>query len=248
MKEQRPLLFAIKMGLALILITTIVLLMGTTFSGYFESRKSSTPLPVFDETEKIHFVIDPGHGGEDAGAIANDGTLEKDLNFKISTLLFTIFDLNGNNVDMTRTDDHLLYDYYGDLKDYTGQKKVYDLKNRLKFAEEKENSIYVGIHMNKFPEEKYNGLQIYYSRQNPLSHQLAKEVREAVISTLQQQNKRQIKPSNNSIFVLDNAKIPAILIECGFLSNQNELELLKSDAYQKKLCVTLFSALVKHAY
>lgn len=247
MKEERPLLFTIKLGLVLSIITVTVFVLSSAFSGYLEIRKSSTPLPVFDETKQVRFVIDPGHGGEDAGAVATDGTLEKDLNLQISSLLTTVLELNGCSVALTRDDDRLLYDHFGDLTDYTGQKKVYDLKNRLKIAEERENSIYVGIHMNKFPSEKYSGLQIYYSTQNDLSHALATDVRAAVVGALQPQNKRQTKPSLGSIYVLDNAKIPAILIECGFLSNGEELELLKNHEYQKKLCITLFSALIKHA-
>ena len=247
MKEERPLLFTIKLGLVLSIITVTVFVLSSAFWGYLESRKSSTPLPVFDETKHVRFVIDPGHGGEDAGAVATDGTLEKDLNLQVSTLLTTVLELNGCHVTLTREDDRLLYDHYGDLTDYKGQKKIYDLKNRLKIAEERENSIYVGIHMNKFPSEKYSGLQIYYSTQNDLSYSLATDIRNAVASSLQPYNNRQIKPSHSSIYVLDNAKIPAILIECGFLSNGEELELLKNQDYQKKLCITLFSALVKHA-
>ncbi len=247
MKENKPLLFTLKMGFALAIIVAIVFLISTAFTGYLESKNSSTSLPVFDKTDKIRFVIDPGHGGEDAGAVATDGTLEKDLNLKIAVLLCTVLELNGCDVMLTREDDRLLYDYYGDLESYTGQKKVYDLKNRLKIAEEKENSIYVGIHMNKFPEEKYNGLQVYYSRNNDLSYQVASDIKSVVSEKLQPHNSRQIKIADSSIYVLHKASIPAVLVECGFLSNPEELELLKSDDYQRKLCLTLFSALCKHS-
>ena len=247
MKENKPFLFTVKMGIALAAVTATVFIISHAFTSYFENRKSYTSLPVFDETSQIRFVIDPGHGGEDAGAVASDGTLEKDLNLEISTLLTAILELNGNEVVQTRSDDCLLYDYYGDLTDYTGQKKVYDLKNRLKIAEENENSIYVGIHMNKFPEEKYSGVQIYYSKGNEVSQNLATDIKDAVKVNLQPQNRREIKKGDSSIYILNNASIPAILIECGFLSNGEELELLKSEKYQKQMCITLFSALVKHA-
>lgn len=247
MKENKPLLFTLKMGIALATVTTVVFIISYAFTSYFESRKTHTSLPVFDKSSQVRFVIDPGHGGEDAGAVASDGTLEKDLNLEIATLLATVLELNGNEVILTREDDRLLYDHYGDLENYTGQKKVYDLKNRLKIAEENENSVYVGIHMNKFPEEKYNGAQIYYSKGNPQGYELAMDVKDAVKTNLQPQNKREIKHASSSIYILNNATIPAILIECGFLSNSEELTLLKSEAYQKQMCITLFSALAKHA-
>jgi len=247
MNENKPLLFTLKMGFTLAVITALVLVVSSAFTGYLESKNSSTSLPVFDKTHRIRFVIDPGHGGEDAGAIAADGTLEKDLNLSVALLLSTALELNGCEVALTRENDKLLYDYYGDLDDYTGQKKVYDLKNRLKIAEEKENSIYVGIHMNKFPEAKYSGLQVYYSQKNDLSYQLATDIKSAVFENLQPNNRRQIKAASNSIYVLHNATVPAVLIECGFLSNQEELELLKNEDYQKKLCLTLFSALCKYS-
>ena len=206
--------------------------------------KSTTSLPVFNENDKICFVIDAGHGGEDAGAIANDGTLEKDLNLKIATLLGGILELNGNEVILTRDKDTLLYDYYDDLDDYTGQKKVYDLKNRLKIASEKENSIYIGIHMNKFPVSKYKGLQVYYSSNDDLSYNIASSVKSSVKTYLQPENNREIKRADSSIYILSHAQMPSVLIECGFLSNEAELEMLKSDEYQRALALTLFSSIV----
>ena len=114
---------------------------------------------------KAVVVIDPGHGGEDGGAVAADGTLEKTLNLEFSKTLYTTCKVLGIDAVMTRDTDTLLYDKYSDLEDYTGKKKVYDLRNRLRFTEELgDNAVFVGIHMNKFPEEKYCGTQIYYSQ------------------------------------------------------------------------------------
>ena len=246
MSDKEPLRYALKFALLAILCILLFSGLGFTFTNYLESKKSSTPLPVFDKIEKTRFVIDAGHGGEDAGAVALDGTLEKDLNLEIATLLSSILELNGNEVILTRDNDALLYDRYGDLQDYTGKKKVYDLKNRLRIAEEKENSIYVGIHMNKFPEEKYSGLQVYYSPNNPLSQEIATNIRDTVKENLQPNNKRSIKRSDSSIYVLNGAQIPAVLVECGFLSNQNELARLKDKEYQSSLAMSLFCALCKY--
>lgn len=247
MREEKPFLYAIRFSVVALLCSLLVLGLGFAFTGYLKEQKSSTPLPVFDESNKIRFVIDPGHGGEDAGAVAHDGTLEKDLNLEIATLLSVILELNGNEAVLTREDDRLLYDHYNDLEDYTGQKKVYDLKNRLKIAEEQENSIYVGIHMNKFPQEQYSGMQVYYSPNNSLSRQIATDIKNTVKKNLQPLNNREVKSSLDSIYILSRAKIPGVLIECGFLSNERELELLKSEDYQKALALNIFASLVRYS-
>lgn len=246
MKEKRPLLYTAKFALVILLTAATVFFLGYIFTTIFINRNSSTPLPVFSKTDKIRFVIDPGHGGEDAGAVASDGTLEKDLNLEISSLISSILELNGNEVVLTRDKDTLLYDKYGDLEDYTGKKKVYDLKNRLKIAEEKENSIYVGIHMNKFPDPQYSGLQVYYSPNTDASREIAMDIKETVFKNLQPENRRQIKRANSSIYILYNASIPSVLIECGFLSNDEELKLLTSEDYRRALAINLFSALIKY--
>ena len=246
MKEKRPFFYTVKFAIIVIIATALILLLSLSFSSINNSQNSSTSLPVFNKSDKVRFVIDPGHGGEDAGAIASDGTLEKDLNLEISSLLFSIMELNGKEVVLTRDSDTLLYDKYGDLEDYTGKKKIYDLKNRLKIAAEKENSIYVGIHMNKFPDSKYSGLQVYFSPNKESSYEIATDIKNTVFENLQPENKRQVKRADSSIYVLHNANIPAVLVECGFLSNERELEMLKTDDYRRTLAVSLFSALIKY--
>ena len=247
MEKENALGYTFKFIIIAIFSIMIVFSVGYVFTNHLSRKNPDTPLPVFNEENKIRIVIDPGHGGEDAGAVAADGTLEKDLNLDISRILYTILDLNGTSVELTRDKDTLLYDKYGDLTDYTGQKKVYDLKNRLRFAEESPNSIYVGIHMNKFSQEKYSGLQVYYSQENPLSYNLALDIKSMVSTNLQPENNRPIKRADSTIYILHRAKIPSVLVECGFLSNEGELELLKSQDYQRALAINLFASLVKYA-
>ena len=244
MKKDKPIFYTIRFAVISFTSAVIIFVIGFVFTSYMKKANSSTSLPVFNENDKIRYVIDAGHGGEDAGAIADDGTLEKDLNLQIARLLRVVLELNGNEAILTRDTDTLLYDYYNDLKDYTGQKKVYDLKNRLKIAGEKENSIYVGIHMNKFSMSKYSGLQVYYSPNNDLSYDIANSVKSNVRKYLQPENKREIKRADSSIYILNHAEMPSVLIECGFLSNERELELLKSQDYQRSLAITLFSSIV----
>ena len=246
MKEEKPVIYTLKFLLIAILSSALIFIIAITFERIIEKRSALSSLPTGTESSKISIVIDPGHGGEDAGAIAPDGTYEKNLNLEISSLLKALCVLNGMNVKMTRETDTLLYDYYNDLENYTGQKKVYDLKNRVKIANENPNAIFVSIHMNKFPESKYSGTQIYYSKNNDSSKLLASHLHSQVKTHLQPSNKRQIKPADSSIYVLNHAQMPAILVECGFLSNEAELENLKSKDYQASLALLIFSSLTKN--
>lgn len=242
--KNKPLIYTFLFALFAILSCILVLLIGLYFGKYLKGlHEKSKAVSAISNT--VTYVIDAGHGGEDAGAIAHDGTLEKDLNLEIATLLCGLLELNGNNVKMTRDSDTLLYDYYNDLEDYTGQKKVYDLKNRLRIAEEYENSIYVGIHMNKFSVAKYKGLQVYYSPNNENSFDLASKIRDNTRLYLQKDNKREIKRADSSIYILNKANMPAVLIECGFLSNDEELTNLKDNDYRAKLAITIFSSILE---
>ncbi|MBO5312870.1 MAG: N-acetylmuramoyl-L-alanine amidase [Clostridia bacterium] len=246
MKENKPFLYTIRFVAVAFFSVMIVLALGFVFNKFVIPTDSDNTVSAFNDNS-VRFVIDAGHGGEDAGAVADDGTLEKDLNLKIAKMLYAILRLNGNEVILTRNGDTLLYDYYDDLDDYTGKKKVYDLKNRLRIAEEKDNSIYVGIHMNKFSVSKYSGLQVYYSKNNDTSYELASSLKNAVKANLQPLNNREVKRGDSSIYILNEASIPAVLIECGFLSNPQELSNLKNDEYSRALATCIFSALSQYA-
>lgn len=187
-------------------------------------------------------VIDAGHGGEDGGASGADGTLEKDLNLTVAKSVAQILTAAGYDVRMTRTDDRLLYDMYDDLTDYTGHKKTYDLRNRLRFAKEAGTSLLVSIHMNKFSEEKYKGLQVYYSDSGKAAADLVQKYAKLY---LQPGNDRETKRADRSIYLLTRAEMPAIMVECGFLSNAQELADLTSPAYQKQLALTIAAAIAE---
>lgn len=245
MKDEKPIAYAFKFFLGAILTVLVVMLVSITFEKIVEKRNSETVSASANE-KNVVVVIDPGHGGEDCGAVAPDGALEKDLNLEIANLVRALCILNGTEVRMTRTEDTLLYDYYDDLEDYTGKKKVYDLKNRLKIAEEHKDAIYLGIHMNKFSQSKYSGTQIYYSKNNPQSYSVATNLSKSIKTYLQPNNNRQIKGADSSIYILNNIENPAILVECGFLSNENELALLKTEEYRAKLALIIFSSICSY--
>lgn len=192
-------------------------------------------------SEKKRIVIDPGHGGEDGGTVGINGVLEKDLNLSLSQVLGTILEFSGYEVIRTRTEDKLLYDKN---EDYLGKKKILDLKGRLEIAQKTDPDIFIGIHMNAFPEQKYSGLSVYYSKNAPESKTAAEMICADVKRTLQPNNNREIKAADSGIYILNRTTCPAVLIECGFLSNAEECEKLSTYEYRRELSIVFYSSLV----
>ena len=188
-------------------------------------------------------IIDAGHGGEDGGTIGVNGIYEKELNLKIAKKLETILKSSGVKVVMTRSTDTLLYDRN---ENYDGRKKALDMAKRLEISSSYENAIFVSIHMNSFPIAKYNGLQVYYSPNDPLSKEFADRIQSLTKDALMQENTRKTKASDGKIFLLDRMNIPSVLVECGFLSNPAECERLCNEAYQNELAAAICCAILEH--
>ena len=216
------------------------------------SGEGGTELPsVGAENGTPHriVVLDAGHGGEDGGTSAADGTKEKDLNLSTALLLADLLRAGGIEVVLTRDSDRLLYD---PLSDYRGRKKLLDQRERLRIATETAEAhpdaevLFVSIHMNSYPSESVRGLQVWYSRNNAASGALAKSIRDSAETLLQPENKKEIKAAGDSIFLLDRITEPAVLVECGFLSTPAECERLCDPVYQQKLALVLFDAICEN--
>lgn len=207
-------------------------------------NKSALPVGGGAELSPV-IVIDPGHGGEDGGCSSADGTLEKDINLLQSKSICDMLNAMGIPAVMTRTEDTMLYALYGEGEDYTGRKKVFDLRNRIRFAAESGADAMISIHMNKFPDGKYRGTQVYYSPDNDGSTLLADCIQNSVSKNLQTDNSRLIKKAGSNIYILNRAEITTVLCECGFLSNSEETDLLKTPEYRKKLSLCISSAVAE---
>lgn len=188
-------------------------------------------------------IIDAGHGGFDGGAQASDGTLEKDINLSIALKLKEFLELGGFNVVMTREVDSGIEK---DSEQSIGKRKVSDMKERLKIINSNPDAIFVSIHLNKFTTSSAKGTQVFYSPNNEKSKELAQSIQSTVINHLQQENSRVIKKGDKSIYLLKNAKIPAVIVECGFLSNQQELSLLKQEDYQKQIAFCVYCGILDY--
>lgn len=185
-------------------------------------------------------ILDAGHGGEDGGAVAPDGTNEKDINLCITNDISCLFEIFGIKYIPVRTEDVSVGD--NSLKSMRDRKRS-DIRNREKLVNSTDNSVFFSIHQNKYGVAKYNGTQVFYGSANPDSEILAQAVQNSVVEKLQPNNTRQIKPSGDSIYLLYHAKAPAVMIECGFLSNPDELLMLKDSVYQKKFSYSVFYGL-----
>lgn len=186
-------------------------------------------------------VLDAGHGGEDGGAGSADGIVEKDLNLALTLQLGEMLQANGIRVIYTRKTDTLLYDKNAD---YQGRKKVLDMAERLRIAQEAGDCIFVSIHMNTHPLTSCKGLQVWYSENNTESIGLAQRI-QTNIKALQPQNTRRVKPSNGTIYLLRQLECPAILVECGFLSNPEEARQLNDEEYRAQLALVLVASILE---
>ena len=190
-----------------------------------------------DSDRKKLVIVDAGHGGFDGGAVAPDGTVEKEINLQIATTLSEILALNGYNVIMTRTTDT------GTEDDFTKPiqtRKVSDLKNRLALMNKYSDAIFVSIHLNKFTASSAKGSQVFYSKNEPDSYTLGDSIQGNIRTLLQPENERVIKQGTKSTYLLYNAQIPAVIVECGFLSNAQDLNKLKNENYRNQMAFAVF--------
>lgn len=177
-------------------------------------------------------IIDAGHGTPDGGTSSADGTQEKDINLSIAFKLNDFLSSMGIKTVMTRTDDNSIHDQAANT---IRKKKISDIKKRLEIINNTENAVFVSIHQNHFSSSQYKGLQVFYSKNHPESVLLADSIRLPVISYLQKDNTREIKSSGSDIYLLHHSQRPSVMVECGFMSNPEEVEMLKNENYQRKL-------------
>ena len=206
----------------------------------FFSQSATSEKETNAEAPVPTIVLDAGHGGEDGGTVSESGILEKELNLQIANRLCDLLTASGYSVVMTRTEDTLLYDKNSD---YEGKKKTQDLQARRKIAEETENAVFVSIHMNSYPDPRFSGLQVWYSPNHPSSKALANMIQEEAKNRFQPENERQTKAATSAIYLLKHLNIPAVLVECGFLSNVNEAQKLTTSEYQEQIALTVYLAL-----
>lgn len=209
-----------------------------TFMANFSAAEASS-MPITQKT----VIVDAGHGGDDGGAIGIDGTVEKDINLDIALKLEKILKFYGFNVIMTRTQDVMTCD---DGLDSLRKRKISDIHNRFELMRKNPDAVFISVHQNKFEDSSQHGTQVFYSGNDERSKELAEAIQTSVTLTLQQKNGRVVKKSGSGIYLLYHAKIPAVLVECGFISNSDEVKKLKDEGYRMKLAILIADGLLKY--
>ena len=203
----------------------------------FEKVADEAVSAEISEKELI-VVIDAGHGGEDSGAVANS-VLEKDINLEIALKLRDMLKASGIEVKMIRESDVSIYDTAsGTIR----ERKVSDLKNRVKIVNNNKKNILVSIHQNKFEQSKYSGAQMFYSTNNDKSQILAENIRKSITGLIQPENKK----GGSDIYLLNKATVPAVIVECGFISNEEEAKNLSNEEYQSKMAFAIYCGILEY--
>ena len=226
-------------------ITIITLsLFISVFAFIFSMDKQNTvptvSLPVSGKT----IVVDAGHGKPDEGAESSTGTTEAETNLKIALKLQNLLEQSGSTVILTRSDENAIYDY--DSKTLR-QKKISDIHNRVKIGNESSADIFVSIHLNKIPQQQYDGWQTFYNAQSSDGKKLAESIQENLNDAIQKENNRVAKTIDN-IYIIKHVEIPTTIVECGFLSNPEEEKLLLQDEYQDKLAWGIYNGIIDYFY
>lgn len=208
------------------------------FHSYEKESVYTTALPITNKT----IVIDAGHGGFDAGASCN-GILEKDINLKVAGFLKEYIEQSGGVAVMTREEDVSTSDEH---RANGISAKQSDLSNRREMSAQYDADLFVSIHMNKFPRPQYKGAQVFYAAAPEESRRVAEIIQDNLRQILAPDNKRTAKKTDGNVMILNHTTVPSVLIECGFISNTEEAEKLKSEEYQRKTAFAIYMGIIEY--
>lgn len=209
-------------ALAFLLAASTVLVLSTT----------SASIP----NKSYTIVIDPGHGGIDGGSIGVSGQDENYLNLEYSLCLKEILTDAGVNVIMTRTNLNGLYSIFSE------NKKLDDMKKRKDIVTKSKADMVLSIHMNSFPLKSARGAQVFYKKDSVSGEKLAENIQEVFIKTLPNAKP---EPAVGDYYMLNEFEIPSVIIECGYISNEEEEQLILQEDYKKLVCLSIFAGVLK---
>ena len=196
----------------------------------FQSKSLDTPIATI--------VIDAGHGGPDPGKVSESGTLEKDINLNIAFYIKEMLEAQNISVIMTREEDK-------DLATETQKRKLSDIKERVKLMEESNADAIISIHQNSYPDADIYGAQCFYPTNSEEGKNLATILQTQIIESTNQTKIREIK-ANDDYYLLKHSTTPIVIVECGFLTNPEEEQLLLSDEYQRKMAWSIHLGILKY--
>lgn len=206
------------------------------------AKESSNIISVFNLLNTTHskcVVIDAGHGGNDPGKIGTNGALEKDINLSIALKVKKYLEQQDITVIMTREDDMGLYN------ESSSNKKMEDLNNRISIIDSANAELAVSIHQNSYTSESVEGIQVFYYDGSTSGKYVAELMQEQLILGMKP-NKERAAKADGSYYLLKHSSIPMIIVECGFLSNPTEADLLTQEAYQEKMAWNISLGILKY--
>lgn len=222
-----------------VLLVLPLLILGLAF--VFLEKNDSVPTMYLPITDKV-IAIDAGHGGIDPGAIGKQGVREDEVNLQIALKLRKLLEENGGIVILTRNDGEGLYtEESRTIRD----KKNEDLRNRRIEVNNSEPDVLLSIHLNSFPQSQYYGAQTFYKEGCEKSKNLAFIIQEELKNVLDKNNKR-VPQSRDNVYIIRESKAPAVLIECGFLSNPQEEMKLNDPKYQEKIAWAIYIGVMRY--
>ncbi len=213
------------------------------FAMLLVAKESAELVKVWNQQEKQEevttVVIDAGHGGIDPGKVGINDALEKDINLSIAMKLKKYLEQQDIRVIMTRETDMGLYE------ESDSNKKVRDMKNRLAIMEKTAPALTISIHQNSYPEESVSGMQVFYYETSTEGKALAEIMQQTMIESLKPQKERTAK-ANDTYYLLKKTTVPIVIVECGFLSNRAEAEMLVSSEYQEKMAWAIHMGVLRY--
>lgn len=205
-----------------------------------EESIETVALPVSNKV----IVLDAGHGNPDGGAVSTNGISEAEINLKIALKLQNLLEQSGATVILTRSDEDGIYD--ADKTKLKNQ-KVSDIKNRVKIGNSSSADIFVSIHLNKIPQSQYSGWQTFFKSGSEQGEKLATLIQENLNKTIEKENNR-VPMKLDNVYIVKNVEIPLTIVECGFLSNEEEERKLQEDDYQDKLAWGIYNGIINYFY
>lgn len=225
-----------------IILISLIFLLAIAVYTLNTGIRGDVPANASDKKKTV--MLDPGHGGEDPGAVSDySGIKEKDINLSIVLDVRKLLEDEGYNVILTREEDRL--EYAPETTNIV-QKRKQDLLRRKKMMDEGGADIVVSVHLNKFPETKYFGAQTFYPPNSPESQKLAASIQGKLKEIVDPDNKRSSLVKKDPIIILYEHKTTTSIVECGFLSNPEEEKLLGTKEHQEKLARAIKEGINKY--
>ena len=210
------------------------------FAGILAAMISQNGIaPAFSRHNSFKVVLDAGHGAPDGGAVGASGTEEKDINLDIVLKLQEILESRGTTVILTRSGDNGIYESTAQT---IHEMKVSDMHNRRDIVNNSGADLFLSIHMNAFGSSSAGGLHVFYARNHPEAEETAKRIQECIAS-LTGAKPHAVKTASDSLFLMKDPVPPAVLVECGFITNPDEERLLNTEEYRAKIAFAIANAI-----